>query len=120
MGQVSTSTQSQDSRFGHCIKTFPIRSALPSVTPPLAVLLHPAGAALLVPVIDNAFREELNKLAHICFLLSKYKEDATISVLSVTWIVVLACQALFAFFKARFAVLVEPKTRFTTAAQKPV
>lgn len=85
MGQVSTSTQSQGSRFGHCIKTFPIRSALPSVTPPPpAVLLHTAGTALLIPVIDNAFREELNKLAHICFLLSKYKEDADCGILSVT------------------------------------
>ena len=60
--------------------------------PPLAVLLHSAGTALLIPVIDNAFCEELNKLAHICFPLSKYKEDADCGILSITWIVVLACQ----------------------------
>lgn len=39
--------------------------------PPPAALLHATGTALLIPVIDDALCEELDKLAHIIFLLSK-------------------------------------------------
>lgn len=75
MGQVSTSTQSQGSRFGHCMKTLPIRSALSSVTPPLDGLFHTVGAAVLILVVDDTFREELNKFTHGVFSFQNIKED---------------------------------------------
>lgn len=75
MGQVSTSTQSQGSRFGHCMKTLPIRSALSSVTPPPDGLFHTAEVAVLIPFVDDAFREELNKFTHGIFSFQNIKED---------------------------------------------
>ena len=92
MGQVWTATQSQGSRFGHCMKTLPFRSALPSVTPPPAALLHTTGTALLIPVIDDTLRRELDKLAHIVFSFQKYKEDTDYGILFVTELLFLAYQ----------------------------
>lgn len=59
---------------------------------PLAVGLHATGLTVLIPVIDDALRKELNKLTHIVFSFQKYKEDTQSGILSITMIVGLAYQ----------------------------